>query len=145
MKAMAGMSPHCLSASVWEAAESASRCEGGPHLEECRAAPGFVSDPRVLRLPGAPELGLAGRASHLERPSSEAECLTVCEMMRRVLGHASHVRPLFSPSNPISEFCYSRSFAVECSFAMDNKQFSNPREEFRPISLVAIGASRCIS
>ena len=139
MKVMAGTSARCLSASVWEAAESASPCESGPHLEECRAARGSASEPRVLRLPGAPEFGFPGRASHLERPPSEVECLTVCEMGRRVLGHASRVRSLLSPSNPISKFCYSRSFA------MDNKQLSNQRVEFCPISLVVIGASRCIS
>ena len=94
MKAMAGASAHCMSTSVWEAAVSGSRYESGPHLEECRAARGFVFDLRVLGLARAPELRFGGRVSHLEHPPSEVECLTVCEMGRRVLGETSRVRSL---------------------------------------------------
>ena len=132
MKVMADTSAYCLGGSVGEAAESASPCESGPHLG-CRAARCVVSDLRALGLRHAPVLGFGGRA-----PSK-------VEMGRRVLGHASRLRSLLSPSNPISESCCLLSIAVRCSFAMGQKQLSNPRVGFHPISSVVIGASGCIS
>lgn len=143
MKVMEGTSARDLSVSMAEAAESASGCESGSHRQECHAARGFVTGPRVLALPRAPEFDFRGRASHLEHPPSTVEYLAVCEMGHRVLRQVSRVRSLLSLSNPILESCGLLSLAVRYSLAMGNKQFSSPRVGFHPISPVVIGARRC--
>lgn len=99
MKVTAGPSVYISSASVGEAAESASGCERDFHLRG-RAAGGYVDHTRLLPLLTTPVFGHREKIAHPVKAPSAAECLRVCEIDRRVFAQASRTRSWALPSSP---------------------------------------------